>query len=47
VQHVKLTNPHGYFEVEQRFAGTGQVRLRWASPGGPATFSRIASVTLD
>ena len=36
VQRVKLTNPHGFFEVHQTFAGTGQVRLRWASPGGPA-----------
>ncbi len=46
VQRVKLTNPHGYFEVHQTFAATGQVRLRWTSPAGPAIFSRIASVTL-
>jgi hypothetical protein len=46
VQRVKLTNPHGYFDVHQTFATTGQVRLRWAYPSGPAIFSRIAPVTL-
>jgi hypothetical protein len=46
VQRVKLTNPHGYFEVHQTFPGSGQVRLRWAYPSGPAIFSRIAPVTL-
>jgi len=46
VQRVRLTNPHGYFEVHQTFASTGQVRLRWAYPGGQAIFSRIASVNL-
>jgi hypothetical protein len=46
VQRVTLTNPHGYFEVRQTFAATGQVRLRWAYPSGPVIFSRIAAVTL-
>ena len=47
VQRVKLTNPHGYFDVHQTFPGTGQVRLRWTYPSGPAIFSRIAAVTLN
>jgi hypothetical protein len=46
VKRVKLTNPHGFFEVHQSFADTGQVRLSWTAPGGPASFSRIAPVTL-
>ena len=46
VQRVKLTNAHGYFEVHQTFGSTGQVRLRWVSPGGQASFSRVAPVTL-
>ena len=47
VHQVKLTNPHGYFEVHQTFPATGQVRLRWTPPRGPAMFSRIAPVTLQ
>jgi hypothetical protein len=46
VQQVKLTNPHGYFDVHQTFAATGQVRLRWTPPGGAPIFSRVAPVTL-
>jgi hypothetical protein len=46
VRRVALTNPHGFFEVHQTFGSTGQVRLRWAYPGGQAIFSRVAPVTL-
>jgi hypothetical protein len=46
VRRVALTNGHGYFEVHQTFGSTGQVRLRWAYPGGQAIFSRVAPVTL-
>jgi hypothetical protein len=46
VQRVKLTNPHGYFEVHHSFAATGQVRLRWAYPSGPTIVSRTAPITL-
>jgi hypothetical protein len=46
VQPVRLTGPNGYFEVHQRFASSGQVRLRWSYPDGQTVFSRTATVTM-
>jgi hypothetical protein len=46
VQTVGLSEPHGYFEVRETFAGSGTVRLRWAPPHGLAEFSRSQAVTL-
>ena len=46
VQRVKLTNANGYFEVHQTFPSSGQVRLRWSPPNGPALLSRTVPVTI-
>ncbi|MGI8715036.1 MAG: hypothetical protein ACR2NR_18010 [Solirubrobacteraceae bacterium] len=46
VQTVKLTGPHGYFEVRQTFSGSGTVRLAWSYPRGPQIFSREQAVTV-
>jgi hypothetical protein len=46
VRTVMLGGPHGYFEVQQTFAGSGSVRLRWRYPHGPRVFSRTVAVTL-
>jgi hypothetical protein len=46
VRTVSVTDPFGYFDVRQAFAGTGTVRLRWADPSGPAIFSRSVALTL-
>lgn len=45
-QTVRLTGPHGYFEVSQTFPASGSVRLRWTPPKGPAQFSRVQAVTV-
>jgi len=46
VQTVPLTDRYGYFDVLQRFSGTGIVRLAWSYPGGPQVFSRAVAITL-
>jgi hypothetical protein len=47
VKTVPLNGPHGYFEVQQVFPGSGSVRLRWTYPNGQTVFSRIADITLQ
>jgi hypothetical protein len=42
---VKLTDPYGYFDVDQKFPGSGYVRLAWAYPHGAKIYSRVVSVT--
>ncbi len=46
VRTVPITDPHGYFDVAQRFAHSGRVRLAWSYPGGPEIRSRIVTVTV-
>jgi hypothetical protein len=46
VQTVHLHGQSCYFDVLQKFAGSGTVRLRWQAPGGSAIFSRTTGVTL-
>jgi hypothetical protein len=43
---VRLTDPYGYFDVQQRFPAGGAVRLRWSYPDGVTIFSRTAQVTI-
>ena len=46
VRIVTLTDRYGYFDVLQRFAGSGTVRLAWTYPHGPQVFSRTVLITL-
>ncbi len=46
VQSVPITSRYGYFDVLQRFSGSGAVRLSWDYPEGPAIFSRTTEITL-
>jgi hypothetical protein len=34
VKNVRITNPHGYFDVHVKFPGSGNVRLAWTYPSG-------------
>jgi hypothetical protein len=45
VATVSLTSPYGYFDVRERFPGTGSVRLAWRYPHGAEIFSRTVAVT--
>jgi hypothetical protein len=45
VSTIKLNNPYGYFDVAQKFPGSGRVRLAWAYPRGAEIFSRVVSVS--
>ncbi|MBV9413582.1 MAG: hypothetical protein JO363_01260 [Solirubrobacterales bacterium] len=44
VGSVEVTNPEGYFDVQQRFRGSGTVRLAWTYPNGPTIYSRAVTV---
>ncbi len=46
VRRVELTDPYGYFDVAQRFPGSGSVRLRWSYPNGATIFSRTAQISI-
>jgi hypothetical protein len=46
VRTVTLTDPYGYFDVRQKFDGSGTVRLSWAYPRGPTIFSRAVEVVV-
>jgi hypothetical protein len=45
VGSVPIKDPHGYFDVLRRFAGSGAVRIRWAPSTGSALFSRAVEIT--
>jgi len=45
VATVTLSDPYGYFDVDQAFPRTGAVRLAWTYPHGAEIFSRTVSVT--
>jgi hypothetical protein len=46
VATVPITDRYGYFEVPEKFPGSGNVRLAWSYPHGPQVFSRTVVVTL-
>ena len=46
VKRVTIINPHGYFETQATFPGTGSVRLRWTYPDGQTIESRTSEITL-
>lgn len=46
VRRLALSDPHGYVDVLQKFASSGQVRLAWASPPGPTEVSRTVDITV-
>jgi hypothetical protein len=46
VRTLKLKDPYGYFDVEQAFLGSGEVRLAWSYPHGGEIFSRGVTITL-
>jgi len=46
IQTVALTGPHGYFDVPQKFPGSGATRLAWAYPHGRRIFSRTVDISL-
>jgi len=46
VDTVPVTDRYGYFDVLQRFSGSGTVRLAWSYPHGPQVFSRSVAITL-
>ena len=46
VATVPITDRYGYFEVPEKFPGSGNVRLAWSYPGGPQVFSRTVVITL-
>ncbi len=43
---VPITDRYGYFEVPEKFPGSGKVRLAWSYPHGPQVFSRTVVITL-
>ncbi len=46
VRSIPITDRFGYFDVRQRFASSGGVRLAWTYPRGPRVFSRTVVITL-
>jgi hypothetical protein len=47
VQTVKVTDPHGYFDVRQAFTSSGEVRLAWSYPSGQTIYSRTVAITIS
>jgi hypothetical protein len=46
VSTVTITDRYGYFDVLQKFPGSGSVRIAWTYPHGPEVFSRAVKITL-
>ena len=46
VATVPISNPHGYFEVVEKFPASGTVQLAWTYPHGPEITSRAVVITL-
>jgi hypothetical protein len=46
IQHVAITDGHGYFTASVTFPSSGSVRIAWAGPGGGLLYSRVAPITL-
>ncbi len=45
VRTVPLSDPRGYFDVQQSFPGSGLVRLAWSYPSGATIHSRRVSIS--
>ena len=43
---VTIANPHGYFDTQVTFPGSGIVQLTWTYPHGQTIHSRPVSVTV-
>jgi hypothetical protein len=46
VATAPLTDRYGYFDVLQKFPGSGAVRTAWSYPHGPEIFSRTVTITV-
>jgi hypothetical protein len=47
MRNVRISNPHGYFDVHQRFVTSGTVRLSWVDSATDVTYySRYVRVTV-
>ncbi len=46
IRTVALSNPYGFFDVQQEFPGSGVVRLAWSYPNGTAIHSRPVDLNL-
>ena len=46
LDHVPITDPDGYFDVQVKFPASGVVRLSWTPPHGPVQHSRMATVAI-
>jgi len=44
---VTIANPHGYFDTQMTFPGSGIVQLEWTYPHGQTIHSRPVSVTVS
>jgi hypothetical protein len=44
---VAIANPHGYFDTQMTFPGSGIVQLTWTYPHGQTIHSRPVSVTVS
>jgi hypothetical protein len=44
---VTIANPHGYFDTQMTFPGSGIVQLTWTYPHGQTIHSRPVSVTVS
>jgi hypothetical protein len=42
---VRINNARGYFDVRQRFAGAGTVRIAWTASNGKTIYSRSVQLT--
>ena len=43
---VSTRTRDGYFDVDERFASSGSVRIRWTPPSGPPMVSRVTTITV-
>jgi hypothetical protein len=46
VKRVTLTDPSAYFDTQVTFPSSGNVRILWSYPHGPAIHSRTVSITI-
>jgi hypothetical protein len=46
LRSVRLAGRYGVFDVQQRFPGSGTVRLSWRYPDGRRIISRDVVITL-
>jgi hypothetical protein len=46
VKRVTLTDPYCYFDTLVTFPSSGNVRITWSYPHGPAIYSRTVAITI-